>query len=131
MHDTRTLIDTQRYRANKSHTDSNYHSSQPLENEITVNHPKMNNNNDENQNERKFRNDRQIRYHPGADDDIMAIINSSEKSPETTELVRRQTELPGPRAMRPQWRRGLDREIYVPRRPHEDKRREIKELTSN
>ena len=102
MHDTRTLIDTRRYRANKSHTDSNYHSLQPLENEITVDHPRTNNNNDENQNERQFRNDRQIRYHWGADDDTMAIFNSREKSPETAELVRRRIELARPGAMRPQ-----------------------------
>ena len=126
MHDTRALIDTRRYRANKSHTDSNYHSLQPLENEITVNHPRMNNNNDENQNARQFRNDRQIRYHWGAD--IMAIINSREKSPGTTELVRRRTEVTRPGAMRPQWNRGLGREIYVPRRPEEDERREIKRI---
>ena len=107
MHDTRTLFDTRRYRANKSHTDSNNHSLQPLGNEITVNLPRMNNDNDENQNERQFQNDRQIPYHWGAEDDINAIINSREKSPETTELVRRRTELArhGPR--RPQWNRGL------------------------
>ena len=28
--------------------------------------------------------------------------------------------------MRPQWNKGLGREIYVPRRPQEDERREIK-----
>ena len=63
MHDTRTLIDTRRYRANKCHTDFNYHSLQSLENEITVNHPRMSNSSDANQNARQFRNDRQIRYH--------------------------------------------------------------------
>ena len=49
----------------------------------------MNNNNDENQNGRQLQNYWQVRYHWGADDDIMAIINNREKSPETTELVRR------------------------------------------
>ena len=129
MHDTRTLIDTRRYRANQIHVDSNYHSLQPLENKITVNHPRMINNNDENQNEGQFRNDRQ--YHSGADYDTTAISNSREKSPETTELVRIRIELARPEAMRPQWNRGLGREIYVPRRPKEDERREIKKLTSN
>ena len=141
MHDTRTLIDTRRCRANNSHIDSHYHSLQPLENEsdfnchtqppickITANHPKMNNNNDENQNARQFRNDRQIRYHWGADDEIMGIINNREKSPETTELVRRRTELARPRAMRSQGNKGLGREIYVPRRPEEDERREVKRI---
>ena len=102
MHDTRTLMDTRRYRANQSQTDSNYHSLQPLENEIIVNHPRMNNNNDENQNGRQFRKDRQIRYHWGADDNFLAIFNSREKSSETPELVRRRIELERPGAMRPQ-----------------------------
>ena len=88
MHDTRMLIGTRRRRANNSHIDSYYHSLQPLKNEsgfnyhtqlpnciITANHSKMNNN-DENQKARQFRNDRQIRYHWGADDEIMAIINN-------------------------------------------------------
>ena len=128
MHDTRTLIDTRHCRANKSRFDSNFHSLEPLVNEsdsnysslqlpkyeITVNHSRMNNNNDENQNTRQSRNDRQTRYHWGADDEIMAIINSREKSPETTELVRRQTELARRGAMRPQWNKGLGRETYVP-----------------
>ena len=142
MHDKRTLIDTRHCRANKNHIDSNYHSIQPLENgsdsnysslqpskyETTVNHSRKNNNNDENQNTRQFRNDRQRRYHWGADDVIMAIINNTEKSPETTELVRRRTELARPGAMRPQWIKGLGREICVPRRPEEDERREIKRI---
>ena len=100
MHDTRTLIDTRRRKTNNSHIDSHYHSLQPLENEsdfnyqtqlpnckITANHSNMNNINDA----RQFRKDRQIRYHWGADDEIMAIVNNRDKSPETTELVRRRT----------------------------------------
>ena len=141
MHDTRTIIDTRHCRANKSHIDSNYNSLQLLENEsdpnyfslqpskheTTVNHSRMNNNSDENQNTRQFRNDRQIRYHWGADDEIMAIFNSREKSPETTELVRRRTDLARPGALRSQWNKRLGREIYVPRRPEEDER-EIKRI---
>ena len=45
-------------------------------------------NNNEN-NARFFQIDGQLRYHWGADDEIMTIINRREKSPETTELVRR------------------------------------------
>ena len=44
------------------------------------------------------------------------------------ELVRRRTELARPGAMSPQWNKGLGREIYVPRRPEEDERREIKRI---
>ena len=43
-------------------------------------------------------------------------------------MVRRRIGLAKPGAMRPQWNRGLGREIYVPRRPEEDKRREIKKI---
>ena len=118
MLDTRTLIDTRRRKANNSHINSHYHSLQPLENEsdfnyqtqlpnckFTATHSKMDNNNDA----RQFRNDLQIRYHWGIDDEIMAIINNRDKSPETTELVRRRTELARPGAMRPQWNKGLGR----------------------
>ena len=49
-------------------------------------------NNNEN-NARFFQIDGQLRYHWGADDEIMTIINRREKSPETTELVRRRIEL--------------------------------------
>ena len=140
MHDTRTLIDTRRRKANNSHIDSHYHSLRSLENEsdfnyqtqlpnckITANHSKRNNNNDA----RQFRNDRQIRYHWGADDDNMAIFNNRDNSPETTELVRRRTELVRPGAMRPQWNIVLGREIYVPRRPEEDEKGKEKESKSN
>ena len=48
----------------------------------------MNNNNNENPNARQIRTDRQIRYHWDADDEIMAIINSTENSPQTMGVVR-------------------------------------------
>ena len=129
MHETRTLIDTRRNRANKSHTDSKYHSIQPLEKEISVNHSRMNNNNDENQNERQFWNDRQIRYHWSADDDNMTIIKSRKKSPETTELVRRRTGLARPGAMRPQWNRAAKITCQGDRKKTKEGKQ--KELTSN
>ena len=68
------------------------------------------NNNDNNA--RLFRIDGQLRYHWGADDEIMTNINRREKSPETTELVRRRRELARPGAMRLQWNKNLGREIY-------------------
>ena len=67
------------------------------------------NNNDNNA--RFFLTDGQLRYHWGADDEIMNIINKREKSPETTKLVRRRTELARAGAMRPQWNKNLGREI--------------------
>ena len=79
-------------------------------------------------NARFFRIDGQLRYHWGADDEIMTIINRREKSPETTELVGRRIELARPGAMRPQWNENLHREIYLPRRPEEIERRENKRI---
>ena len=125
MHDTHALIDTRRRQANKSHTGFNYRSIQPLENNTIANHPRMNNNN-ENQNARQFLNDRQVRYHWRADDDIMAIIINRENSPETTELVRRRIELARHGAVRSQWNKGLDKGIYVPRTAEQEERREMK-----
>ena len=85
----------------------------------------MNNNNN---NARFFRIDGQLRYHWGADDEIMTIMNGREKSPETAELVRRRIELARPGAMRPQWNKHLGREMYLSRRPEENERREIKRI---
>ena len=84
-------------------------------------------NNNEN-NTRFFRTDGQLRHHWGADDDIMAIINARDKSPETTELVRRRIQLARPGVMRPHFNKNLGRGIYIPRRPEEDERREIKRI---
>ena len=122
MRDTRSLIDTRRYQTNKSHIDSNYRIQQHSSNTDSI---KMNNNEN---NTRFFRTDGQLRHHWGADDDIMAIINARDKSPETTELVRRRVQLARPRVMRPHFNKNLGREIYIPRRPEEDERREIKRI---
>ena len=73
------------------------------------------NNNDNNA--RVFRIDGQLRYHLGANDEMMTIINRREKSPETAELVRRRIELARPGAKRPHWNKNLGRGIYLPRRP--------------
>ena len=70
----------------------------------------------------------QLRYHWGADKEIMAIVNKRGKSPETSELVTRQIELAKPGAMRPHWNKNLGREIHVPRRPAENTRCEIKRI---
>ena len=100
MHDTRTLIDTQRWHTDKSHINSNYHTLQPLIEKTTVNYSTMNNN--DNQNAGLVRSDRQLRYHWGANDQIKTIINRRDECPETAELVNRRIELAKPRVMRPQ-----------------------------
>ena len=123
MHDTRSLFDTRRHQTNTSHIDSNYRAQQRLSNMYTNNHhSKM----DNDQNARYFRVDGQLRYHWGADQEIMTIVNKRDNSPETSELVTRRIELVKPGAMRPHWNKNLGREIYVPRRPEENERREIK-----
>ena len=80
------------------------------------------------QNARYFPVEGQLRYHWGADQEIMAIINRRDKSPETSELVTRQIELAKPGAIGPHWNKNLGSEIYVPRRPEERERREIKRI---
>ena len=75
--------------------------------------------------------DGQLRYHWGADQEIMTIINKRDKSPAISELVTRQIELAKPGAMRPHWNNNLGREIYVPTRPEENKKREINGSISN
>ena len=55
----------------------------------------------------------------------MTIINKRDKSPEISELVTRGIELAKPGAMRPHWNKNLGREIFVPRRPEANERREI------
>ena len=127
MHETHTLIATRHCQANKSHINSIYHTLQPLTDNTTVNYSTMNNIN-ENQKARFFRPDKQLRYHWGADDQIMAIINKREKSPESTGLMRRRIELARPGALRPQSNRALARGVYVPRRPEEDERRQVKKI---
>ena len=97
MHDTRSLIDTRRHQTNTRHIDSNYPAQQLHSNTYTnKNHSEMEND----QNARYFRVDGQLRYHWGADQEIMTIINKRDKSPETSELVTRRIELAKPGAMR-------------------------------
>ena len=68
-HDTRSLIDTRRWQTNNGHYHCNYHTVQYS---LEIDHSEMNNNDN---NARFFRIDGQLRYHWGADDEIMTIIN--------------------------------------------------------
>ena len=114
-------MDTRRCQTNKSHINSNYYTLQLLIENTTANYLTMNNN--DNQNERFFQKDGQLRCHWGADDQIMTIINRRENSPETAELVNRRIELAKPGVTQPQWNRGIGRGIHVSRRPEDDERR--------
>ena len=131
MRDTRSLIDTRRYQTIRSHIDSNYR-AQPIQSitdtcSINNHHSEMNND----QNARYFRAEGQLRYHWGADQEIMAIINRRNKSPENSELVTRRIELAKPGAMRPHWNKNLGLENYVPRRPAKTRGEKSNELIFN
>ena len=76
---------------------------------------------------RFFQDDGQMGFHWGADKDIMDIIRYRDSSPETQRLIDRRIFLAKPGQMRPQWNRELKRDIYVPRRPENAERKEIKE----
>ena len=88
----------------------------------------MADNNNNRQNPDKFNRDNQFKYHWGANDEIMKIINRRDNSPETKELVERRIELTKPGHMRYQWHKKLDKEILLPRRPNDDDRKEIKRI---
>ena len=129
MHNTRLLVDTRRYQTNKSQINSNYRTQQPhFENHTTIGTEINNSKMDDPQNARYFRVEGQLRYHWGADQETMTFISRGGKSPDTSELVTRRIELAKTDAMRPHWNKNLGREIYVPRRPEENERREINRI---
>ena len=88
----------------------------------------MTDNNNNRQNTDKFNCDSQLKYHWGADDEIMKITNRRDNSPETKELVERRIELTKPGHKRHQRHKKLDREILLPRRTNDGDRREIKRI---
>ena len=96
MRDTRSLIDTRHYQTNKNHIDSDYRAQQLHSNTDTSSTNNHNSEMNNDQNARYFRVEGQLRYHWGADQEIMAIINRRDKSPETSELVTRRIELAKP-----------------------------------
>ena len=82
MHCKRSLSDTRRRQTNNGHIHSNYRTEQ---HSLEIDHSETNKNN---RIARFFRIDGQLRYHWGADDEIVTFINRREKSPKTAELVR-------------------------------------------
>ena len=138
MHDTRKRTGTSHCKTNNGHsnstltahktiTDKNEQLTDPIR---FANSEKktMADNNNNRQNTDKFNRDSQLKYHWGADDEIMRIINRRDNSPETKELVERRIELTRPGHMRHQWHKKLDREILLPRRPNDGDRKEIKRI---
>ena len=75
MHGTRPLNDTRPRQTNNGHIHCNYHIEQ---HSIEIDNSEMKNNVI---NAHFFRSDGQLRYHWGADDDIMAIANKNISHP--------------------------------------------------
>ena len=69
----------------------------------------MDNNNNNRQIPDRFALNDKLKYHWGADDEIMKIINRRDNSPETKELVERRITLTSPGHMRHHWQKKLER----------------------
>ena len=127
MHDTHTRTGTRCRKTNTNHSNlkltanqinNTTHSDCKLYTKLTM----YNNNNNRHILDRFAVNDK-LKYHWGADDEIMKIINGRNNSPETQELVERRTEPTKPGHMRHHWHKKLEREILLPRRPDDVDRR--------
>ena len=66
------------------------------------------------QNAVRFLLDGKLKYHWGADDEVMKNINRRDNSPETRELIEKRIELTRPGHMRHQWHKKFEREILLP-----------------
>ena len=132
MHDTRTRTGTRNSKTNTNHSNLNSTANQ-INNTIHGNRKThieltMDNNNNNRQIPDRFVLNDKLKYHWGADDEIMKIINRRDNSPETQELVERRIELTRPGHMRHHWHKKLEREILLPRRPDDVDRKEIKRI---
>ena len=132
MHDTRKWTGTRGCKTNNGHSNTTltaYQTNSDKSKRTAYSAQKrMADNNNNRQNPDKFNRDNQLKYHWGADDEIMKIINRRDNSPETKELVESRIDLTKPGHMRYQWYKKLDREILLPRRPNDGDRKEIKRL---
>ena len=130
MHDTRTRTCTRYSKTNTNHSNltanqinNTIHDNRKSHIELT-----MDNNNNNCQIPDRFASNDKLKYHWGADDEIMKIINRRDNSPETQELVERRIELTRPGHMRHHWHKKLDRETLLPRRPDDVDRKENKRI---
>ena len=131
MHDTRYSWTGTRY--SKTNTNHSNLTANQINNTIHDNcksysEPKMDNNNNNRQIPDRFALNDKLKYHWGADDEIMKSINRRDNSPETQELVERRIDLTRPGHMRHHWHKKLEREILLPRRPDDVDRKEIKRI---
>ena len=103
MHDTRKRTGTNHCKTNNGHSNSTltaYQTTTDKSEQLTnqsraanTENKTMADNNNNRQNTDKFNRDSQLKYHWGADDEIMGIINRRDNSPETKELIERRIEL--------------------------------------
>ena len=130
MDDTRTRTGTRYSKTNTNlfnltanQSNNTIHDNRKSHIDLTVD-----NNNNNRQISDRFASNDKLKYHWGADDEIMKIINRRGNSPETQELVERRIELTRPGHMRHHWHKKLEREILLPRRPDDVDRKEIKRI---
>ena len=91
MHDTRTRTGTRHSKTNTNHSNLNSTANQ-INNTIHGNHKRhieltMDNNKNNRQITDRFALNDKLKYHWGADDEIMKITNRRDNSPETQELT--------------------------------------------
>ena len=131
MHDTHTQTGKRCSKANINYSNlkltANQINNTAYSDNKTYTHSKEMDNNKNRQNEDRFT-DGRLKYHWGADDEIMRTINRRDISPETKELFERRIKLTKPGHMRHQWHKKLEREILLPRRPDDVDRKEIKRI---
>ena len=128
MHDTRTRTGTRYSKTNTNHSNSNANQINNTIHDNCKSHIEltMDNNNNSRQTPDRFALNDKLKYHWGADNEIMKIINRRDNSPETQELVERRIELTRPGHMRHHCLKKLEREILLPRRPDDVDRKELK-----
>ena len=132
MHDTHTRTGTRCRKTNTNHSilksTANQINNTTYSDCKTYTKLTMDNNNNNRQIPDRFALNDQLKYHWGADDEIMKIINRRDNSPETKELVEKRIELTRPGHMRHHWHKKLEREILLTRRPVDVDRKEMKSI---
>ena len=132
MHDKHTRTGTCCRKTNTNHSNLKLTASQinkttPSDCKTYINLTMDNNNNNRQILDRFALNDK-LKYHWGADNVIMKIINRRDNSPEAKELVEKRLELTRPGHMRHHWHKKLEREILLPKIPDDVDRKEIKRI---
>ena len=123
MHDKRLLIDTRRHQTIIPY--NHLHCNKQPPQTVNFNKTRYDTNNQRNA-DSPFRENGKPNFHWAADDQIMEVVKRRHKSLETEELIRRRTDLAKPRILRPYWNRKVEKEVYVPSKPKEEGRKEIK-----